>query len=145
MILGYDIIAFIFEKVFRLKNDASFSWILSWLFLFYTSWKRQKSFGFILGSFQRIWKENIGLKLLNINIFLEYVNPLRTSPTKWSNTLRQFVGKLPTTCLSVFGHFVGLELKQVKFLTESTSGNILYINIVFITESFFTSKEFHLE
>ena len=145
MILGYDIIAFIFEKVFRLKNDAPFSWILSWLFLFYTSWKRQKSFDFILGSFQRIWKENIGLKLLNINIFLEYVNPLRTSPTKWSNTLRQFVGKLPTTCLSVFGHFVGLELKQLKFLTESTSGNILYINIVFITESFFTSKEFHLE
>ena len=33
------------------------------------------------------------------------------NPTKWSNTLKQFVGKLPTNCLSVFGHFVGLALK----------------------------------
>ena len=27
---------------------------------------------------------------------------------KWSNTLKQFVGKLPTNCLSVFDHFVEL-------------------------------------
>ena len=26
--------------------------------------------------------------------------------TKWSNTLKQFVGNLPTNCLSVFNHFV---------------------------------------
>ena len=25
-------------------------------------------------------------------------NPLSTNPTKWSNTLKQFVGSLPTTC-----------------------------------------------
>ena len=57
-----------------------------------------------------------------VNIFLlnnwsEYqnlVNPLSTNPTKWSNTLKQFVGKLPTNCLSVFGHFVKLELKGLK-------------------------------
>ena len=34
--------------------------------------------------------------------------------TKWSNTLKQFVGKLPTNCLSVFDHFVGLVLKAFK-------------------------------
>ena len=38
-------------------------------------------------------------------------NPLSANPTKWSNTLKQFVGKLPTNCLSVFDHFVGLALK----------------------------------
>ena len=31
--------------------------------------------------------------------------------TKWPNTLKQFVGNLPTNCLSVFGHFVGLAFK----------------------------------
>ena len=39
------------------------------------------------------------------------INPLSANPTKWSNTLKQFVGKLPTNCLSVFGHFVGLALR----------------------------------
>ena len=37
--------------------------------------------------------------------------PLSANFTKWSNTLKQFVGKLPTNCLSVFDHFVGLMLK----------------------------------
>ena len=39
------------------------------------------------------------------------MNPLSANPTKWSNTLKQFAGNLPTNCLSVFDHFVGLVLK----------------------------------
>ena len=39
------------------------------------------------------------------------VNPSSANPTKWSNTLKQFVGNLPTNCLSVFDHFVGLVRK----------------------------------
>ena len=35
--------------------------------------------------------------------------------TKWPNTLKQFVGNLPANCLSVFGHFLGLALKGIKF------------------------------
>ena len=45
-----------------------------------------------------------------------FVNPLSANPTKWSNTLTQFVGNLPTKCLSVFDHFVGLALKGLKLL-----------------------------
>ena len=52
-------------------------------------------------------KTNCGLKNLIKRVF-QLVNPLSTNPTKWSNTLKQFVGKLPTICLSVFDHFVGL-------------------------------------
>ena len=37
-------------------------------------------------------------------------NPFSANFTKWSNTLKQFVGKLLTICLSVFDHFVGLAL-----------------------------------
>ena len=37
----------------------------------------------------------------------EHINPLRANPTKWSNTLKQFVSFF----LSVFDHFVGLTLK----------------------------------
>ena len=41
-------------------------------------------------------------------------NPLSAELTKWPNTLKQLVGNLPTNCLSVFGHFVGLALKGLK-------------------------------
>ena len=41
-------------------------------------------------------------------------NPLSANPAKWSNTLKQFIGKLPTNCLSVFDRFVGLALKGLK-------------------------------
>ena len=40
-------------------------------------------------------------------------NPLSPNPTKWSNTLKQFVGSL-ANCLSVFDHFMGLALKGLK-------------------------------
>ena len=36
------------------------------------------------------------------------------TPTKWSNTLKQFVGNLPTNCSNVSDHFVGLALKRLK-------------------------------
>ena len=42
------------------------------------------------------------------------VNPLSPKLTKWPNTLKQFVGNLPTNCLSAFGHFVGLALKGLR-------------------------------
>ena len=39
------------------------------------------------------------------------VNPLSTNITKWSNTLKQFISKSPTNCLTVFDNFVGFALK----------------------------------
>ena len=41
------------------------------------------------------------------------INLLSANPTKWSNTLKQFVGKLPINCLSVFDHFVELALNRL--------------------------------
>ena len=54
--------------------------------------------------------EKIILKALiesdtNHEEFRLVINPLSATPTKWSNAL------LPTNCLSVFDHFVGLALK----------------------------------
>ena len=46
------------------------------------------------------------------------VNPLSANPTKWSNRLKQFVGNMPTNCLSVFDHFVGLALKGLTALAK---------------------------
>ena len=48
------------------------------------------------------------------------VNPLSANPIKWSNTLAQFVGNMPTNCLSVFGHFEGLALKRLIFCCGSS-------------------------
>ena len=39
------------------------------------------------------------------------IDPLSASPTKWSNTLKQFFGKLPTNRLSVLDHFLRLAFK----------------------------------
>ena len=45
-----------------------------------------------------------------------YFNTLNANFTKWSNTLKQFVGKLPKNCLTVFEHFVELVLKGLKVI-----------------------------
>ena len=52
------------------------------------------------------------------------VNPLNANPEKWSNTLKQIVGNLPTICLSVFDHFMNLALKGLKIAkyVESITG-----------------------
>ena len=46
------------------------------------------------------------------------VKPLSDNPTKWSNTLKQFVGKLPTNFLSVFDYFVKLVLKGLNLILQ---------------------------
>ena len=48
------------------------------------------------------------------------LNPLSANITKWSITLKQFVGKLPTNCLSVFHHFVGFAIKGLIELRMRT-------------------------
>ena len=40
-----------------------------------------------------------------------FFHPLSANPTKWSNTIKQFVTFWPTNSLSVFDHFVGFALK----------------------------------
>ena len=53
-------------------------------------------------------------KLDLVRSFMTIYNPLSANPRKWSNTLKQFVGKLPTNCLSVFDHFKKFALKRLK-------------------------------
>ena len=51
--------------------------------------------------------------------FSNYFNPLSANFPKWSNTLKQFVGKFPTNCLSVFDHFVALARKGLTSKSKS--------------------------
>ena len=46
------------------------------------------------------------------------LNPLSANSTKWRSTHKQFVRKLSTTCLSVFGHFVNLPLEGLTFSND---------------------------
>ena len=57
--------------------------------------------------------------LYTLSISESKLNSLSTNPTKWSNTLKQFVGNLARNCLSVFGHFVGLALKGLSLIFSS--------------------------
>ena len=58
------------------------------------------------------------------------VHPLSTNFTKWPNTPKHFVGNLPTNCLSVFGHFVGLALKRFKRIKASLKK---FLDVLFLT------------
>ena len=53
-------------------------------------------------------------------------DPLSANLTKSSNTFKQFVCKLPTNCLSVFAHLVGLTLKRLKDGSVSEKFRIIY-------------------
>ena len=66
-------------------------------------------------------------------------NPLRDSFTKWSNTLKQFVGKLPKNYLSVLDHFVGLALKGLKRRLRYTFCTVQFAKIFknIFTQNFF--------
>ena len=58
-----------------------------------------------------------GVNLVStLTMLYSNINLLIANPTKWSNTLKQFVGNLQTNCLSVFDHFVKLALKGLKIL-----------------------------
>ena len=70
--------------------------------------------------------------ILKLCVFDQTINSLCINPTKWLNTLKQFVGNLPTNCFSVFDHFVKLALKGLK----SDIRNIINIHS-FITSIFF--------
>ena len=48
------------------------------------------------------------------NIYNCLIKRLSADPTNWSNTLKQFIGNLPTNCLSVFDHFVGPALNGLR-------------------------------
>ena len=56
-----------------------------------------------------------------MKFILIYFKPLSANSTKWSNTLKQFVGKLPTNYLSVFDHFLGFALKGLRLLSNKQS------------------------
>ena len=58
------------------------------------------------------------------------LNPWSANLTKWSNTLKQLVGKLSTNCLSVFDHFVRLALKGLRKTERFKKAELqLYISI----------------
>ena len=66
------------------------------------------------------------------NLLQCYFNPLNVNFTKWPNTLKQFVGNLPTNCLSMFDHFVEFALKglttvetPIKSIYRNTYGEYL--------------------
>ena len=55
------------------------------------------------------------LLVSHVLLLFHSLNPLSANPTKWSNTLKQFL----TNCLSVFDHFMNLALKGLKAHTIS--------------------------
>ena len=73
------------------------------IFPFYTTWKPC----FIPVLYLKTPKWVIGRKWLR-KLYKEIIKSLRANPTKWSNT----------NCLSVFNHFVGLALKELRKLKK---------------------------
>ena len=77
---------------------------------------------------------NSTLKVCELTV---WVKPLSTNPTKWSNTLKQFISNLPTNCLSVFDLFVKFALKELsshqiysKMLRQFRKPNPNFIRVI---------------
>ena len=66
---------------------------------------------FILVQIALLVRDYLRYYLFSYIAFPHLVNPLSANPTEWSNTLKTIRRLLPTNCLSVFDHFVGLALK----------------------------------
>ena len=67
-------------------------------------------------------------------------NSLSANFTKWSNTLKQFVGNLPTNCLSVFVHFVGLVLKGLTSNKTVSDPRVVFIKLSLVNSIILASK-----
>ena len=80
---------------------------------------KKKAFKSPLKNCLSVFDHFVGLVLNGFKSFHLMVNPLSANPTKWSNTLKQFVGNLPKNCLRVFDHFVGLALKRLTHLSQA--------------------------
>ena len=70
--------------------------------------------------FSRYYESFIAIKFFHIEMLIMFGTKLIKSwhrliqkATKWPNTLKQFVGNLPTNCLSVFDFLVRLKLKEL--------------------------------
>ena len=75
---------------------------------------------------------NTVIFLLASKRYFPLFNPLSAKFIKWSNTLKQFVGKLPTNCLTVFDHFVGLVLNGlIRNVNIFQRKKIVLIMIIF--------------
>ena len=76
--------------------------------------KRNQSTDLLWKSFDWIRYDSSIRPLLIKSLSIFSFNPSGVNPTKLSDTLKKFVGYWPTNCLSVFDHFVGLALKELK-------------------------------
>ena len=74
----------------------------------------------LFGKWNGILNSNFHYCRITVESFL---NPLSANPTKWSNRLKQFVGNLPTNCLSVFDHFVKLAFKGLTYFPVKYSNS----------------------
>ena len=92
-------------------STLKFNKMQNWFFVLLRHYFRTYSILHGYFSFGKTRKKATGNEIL---LLVVYFNILITNPTKWSNTLKQFVGILPTNCLSVFDHFVKLVLQGLR-------------------------------
>ena len=77
-------------------------------------------------------------QMFSLCLLFSFLNPLSANPTKWSNTLKQFVANFPTNCLRVFDQFVGLAPKglrsyinRLRFWSTLCKAKFLYLVKIF--------------
>ena len=97
-----------FSILFREREQNNC--FIDFLHLFVIYFQIETSFT-ILNTSQIFW---LTCWLLDLRCLSNKINPLTANLTKWSNTFTQFVGNLPTNCLSMFDHFVELALKGLN-------------------------------
>ena len=93
-----------------------------------------------------LWHECIPHNNAHWLIRVFNISSLKTNSTEWLNTLKQFIGKKPTNCLTLFNDFVWLARKWLVLLYKMTFPIIAKEQILFYVCPFRCSYGFtHLE
>ena len=72
----------------------------------------------------------VGEAMNHMQLEWQTFDSLSANPTKWSNTLKKFVGNSRRIVLSLFDHFVGLALKGLnsnKKLNTNMWAKVAYV------------------
>ena len=130
--IGYDRSQFmIFKSVWKIVTDTDLHFCF-WVVFSRMCVQREKEWASYISHYCsrccHVLATNVSIMELRTH-FGSWFRPinltLSANPTKWSNTLKQFVGCYPTNCLSVYDHFVGLELEGLKKNIEAETLNFL--------------------
>ena len=99
----------------NVKEDWNISYFVPWVFFKFLKLRKWYRITWNISHNcypeSLLWWVEIFWLCIELSLYPKSLKALSINTTKWLNTLKQFVGTLPTNCLSFLDHFLKLALK----------------------------------